>query len=403
MSKNPPFIHGTVAAGFEKVRDEFIRNFTERGDIGAACAIYHQGEKVVDLWGGYRNHETKAPWEEDTMVLVFSTTKGIASIAIAHAHSQGLFDYDDLVVQHWPEFAQEGKAQITIRQLLNHQAGLSAIDEPLNDTHLSNPDKMAVAIAKQKPAWEVGEKHGYHAITLGWYEGELLRRVDPKHRTIGQYFQDEIAKPHDIEFYIGLPTDIPRERVALLKGYKPWQMLLNLNKMPWPFVKNMLNPSSLTGRSFSNPKQFGDITSFNDIEIQSIELPAANGIGQVRDIARAYGELALGGASLGINPETFNALTEPATLPTHGALDAVLHINTSFSLGYLKPSADIHFGSSTRAFGTPGAGGSFAYADPDAGIGFAYGMNKLGFYLPFDPRDMALRRAMYDCLGVPQI
>lgn len=395
-------IHGTVADGFEKVRTVFIENFEQRNELGAACAIYHNGEKVVDLWGGVRDKKTNAPWEEDTLILVFSTTKGVSSLAIAHAHSRGLFDYDDLVAKHWSEFAANGKEAVTIRQLLSHQAGVSAIDEPLDLAALGDPDRVAAAIGKQKPAWTPGEKHGYHALTLGWYEGELLRRVDPQGRTIGRYFQEEIAQPLELEFYIGLPSDVPRDRIAVLDAYAPWQMLLNLHKMPFAFVRNFLNPRSITARSFSNPKVLGLAKRYNDVDMQSIELPASNGIGQVRSIAKAYSEFATGGKVLNIGQETLDALTEPAAAPSSGVFDAVMRINTAYSLGYMKPSADIHFGSSQRSFGTPGAGGSFGFADPDAQVGFAYAMNRMGFYLIDDPREAALRAALYDCLGIEQ-
>ena len=403
MSKVSDLIHGSVSAGFEKVQEAFVENFKQRNEVGAACTIYHKGEKVVDLWGGYRDKKTKEPWNEDTLILVFSTTKGISSMALAHAHSRDLFDYDDLVAQHWPEFAVNGKEKITIRQLLSHQAGLSAIDEPLNLEQLGDPDHVARVIGKQKPAWVPGQRQGYHGITLGWYEGELLRRVDPQQRTIGRYFRDEIAKPLDLEFYIGLPADIPRTRVATLDAFQPWQMLFNLNKMPFAFVRNFLNPRSITSRSFSNPRVLGLPARYNDLDMQSIELPASNGIGLVRSIAKAYGEFATGGKTLGLQQKTLDALTQPAQVPTAGSLDAVLQIETSYSLGYLKPSSDIHFGSSIRSFGTPGAGGSFGFADPDAEIGFAYAMNRMGFYLMDDPRESSLRTALYDCLGIEQV
>lgn len=398
-----PEIHGTVAPGFEAVRDEFIRNFTERGEIGAACAVYHHGRPVVDLWGGYRDAATRAPWAADTLVLVFSTTKGMASMALAHAHARGLFDYDDPVARHWPEFARHGKEHITIRQLLSHQAGLCAIDAPLDLAALADPDRVAAAIAAQRPAWEPGQRHGYHGLSLGWYEAELLRRVDPQRRTIGRYFHDAVAAPLALAFYIGLPPAVPRARVATLKAFKTWQMLLNLDKMPRAFVLNMFRPRSLTGRTFGNPRVLGETWRYNDPALQALEIPAANGIGEVRAIARAYGELATGGAALGLTPATLAALTEPAELPTDGPFDEVLRMNTAYGLGYLKPSADIHFGSSYRAFGTPGAGGSFGFADPDAGLGFAYAPNRLGFWLPFDPREVALRAAVYGCLGLAQV
>lgn len=394
----PPNIHGTVAPGFESVETAFRENFEHRKELGAACAVYHHGKKVVDLWGGIRDHRVGLPWEEDTLILVFSTTKGMASMCMALAHSRGLLEFDTAVAEYWPEFAQAGKEAITVRQLISHQAGLCAIDEPLDLEKLADPDIVAAALAKQKPLWEPGQAHGYHGLTLGWYEGELIRRADPQHRTIGQFFQEEIAQPLGLEFYIGLPDEVPASRVAHIKGYKPWKMLFNLNKMPWPFVRNMLNPKSITARSFANPKVLGIIPKYNEREMQRIELPAANGIGQVRSIAKAYGAFATGGKELGITAETMKELMEPAATPPEGMLDKVLQIPTTFSLGYCKPSSAMQFGSSNKAFGTPGAGGSFGFADPGEGLGFAYAMNRSGFYLIDDPREVALRDAVYDSI-----
>ncbi len=195
-------VNGEVASGFEEVREEFERNFAERGELGAACAVYHQGEKVVDLWGGYRDVRRRKPWEEDTLVLVYSTTKGLSGMAMAVAHSRGLLDHDERVATYWPEFAQNGKENVTVRQLLSHQAGLSAMDRPLELETIADRDALAAAIARQRPAWEPGTRHGYHGISLGWYEGELIRRVDPERRSIGEFFRDEIAGPLDLEFYI---------------------------------------------------------------------------------------------------------------------------------------------------------------------------------------------------------
>ncbi|MFK7934449.1 MAG: serine hydrolase domain-containing protein [Saprospiraceae bacterium] len=389
---------GTVKSGFEKVKAVFAENFKKRGELGASCCAFYRGEKVVDLWGGIRDEATGAAWEEDTMSIVFSTTKGVSSMAMAHAHSQGLFDYDDPVTQYWPEFAANGKAEITIRQVLSHQAGLCAIDEPLGLEQLGNPDALAAAIGIQKPAWTPGEKHGYHGISLGWYESEIIRRADPQGRTIGQYFSDEIAKPLGLDFYIGLPDDIPRSRLATIKGNKPWQMLFNLNKMPFGFVRHFLNPKSLTARSFMNPIILGKTGNYNKPALQRIEIAAANGIGNARSVAKAYSEFATGGKILGLKPTTLAALEQPATTPTNGSMDQVLHIKTAYALGYLKPSPEFQFGSSSKAYGTPGAGGSFGFADPDAQLSFAYTMNKCGFYLFDDPREKALRDAVYECI-----
>lgn len=395
-SKN---IRGFTAPGFESVRTAFEENFSQRKELGAACAAYWQGEKVVDLWGGIRNHKTGEVWEEDTLVPVFSTTKGMASMCIALAHSRGLLDFDQTVAHYWPEFAQQGKDKITVRQLLSHQAGLCAIKEPMGLAELSDPAFVAAAIAKQKPLWSPGEAHGYHGISLGWYEGELIRRIDPLSRTIGQFFQEEIALPLELEFYIGLPDSISEKRVARIKGYKLWQMLFNMDKLPKAFVKGMINPRSITAKTFSNPKILGKLNKYNVRELQRIELPAANGIGQVRSIAKAYGEFATMGRNIGISEATMTELMEPAPMPPAGSKDLVLHIDTSFSLGYCKPTDSMWFGSSTQAFGTPGAGGSFGFADPGEEVGFAYAMNRSGFYLIDDPREYALRTAVYESIG----
>ncbi len=386
-------IRGSVASGFEEVEQAFTKNFSERGELGAACAVYQQGKKVVDLWGGYRDATRQAPWEEDTLVLVFSVTKGMAAMTMALAHSQGLFDYDEPVATYWPEFAQQGKEHITIRQLLSHQAGLCLIDEPLNARILADLDAVATLLARQKPVWEPGTKQGYHYLSLGLYEGELIRRVDPHHRSLGHFFQNEIAQPLGLEFYIGLPADVPTSRVATIKGFHALEMPFHLDAMPLKMVMAYMNPNSLTRRTLGNPK-FSSPAELDRPEYRAVELAAGGGIGQVRSVAKAYSVFALGGKELGLTQETFEALTQPSTTPPAGLHDEVMQVKMRFSLGFFKPSSTFNFGSSIRAFGIPGAGGAFAYADPEAQIGFAYAPNKMGFYPWNDPREKALREAL---------
>jgi CubicO group peptidase (beta-lactamase class C family) len=390
-------IHGSVAPGFEEVEVQFNKNFSDRGELGAACAAYRRGKKVVDLWGGLRDARNNLPWEEDTLVLVFSTTKGVAAMAMLVAHSQGLFDLDEPVVSYWPEFAQQGKEHITMRQLLSHQAGLCAVDEPLSIGDLANLDALADILARQKPHWEPGARHGYHGITLGWYEGELIRRVDPKHRTLGRFFHDRIAEPLDLEFHIGTPSEVPESRIAVIKDFVPIQMLMHLNKMPWRFALAVMTPWSLTARSFSNPR-LRRPSDWGKEPLRSVEIPAANGIGSARSIAKAYGIFASGSEQVGLRQDTRDALATPANPPSEGPLDQILRVNTSFSFGYMKPFPGFRFGSSDAAFGTPGMGGSFGYGDPATGIGFAYTPNRCGYHLWDDPREKALRDALHDCL-----
>jgi CubicO group peptidase (beta-lactamase class C family) len=381
-------VHGLVAPGFEEVRAEFERNFTERGEIGAAVAAYWRGEKVVDLWGGRRTPDGDAPWNEDTMVVVMSTTKGLAAMTLAVANARGWLDYDAPVARYWPEFAQNGKAAVTVRQLLGHESGLVLLDEKLPVEKLSNLDYVAGVLARQKPAWPPGTRHGYHTMTLGLYMQELVRRVDPAHRTLGRFFHEEIAEPLDLEFYIGLPREIPGERIATLKTLSRTRGLLALRYTPMAVTMKMIAPGSLLRRSF-----VGTNLDFKDRRSYEVEVPAGNGVGTARAIARAYSTFAEGGAEIGITPETFARLTEPP-VPA-GGKDVVLGVPSYFSLGFLRPGPDVLFGSSPRAFGAPGAGGSFAFADPDAHVGYAYVMNKLDFYLVDDPREKALRDAVY--------
>jgi CubicO group peptidase (beta-lactamase class C family) len=381
-------INGFTAPGFEEVRREFERNFAERGDIGAAVAAFWHGEKVVDLWGGYRTLEKDDPWREDTIVPVMSTTKGIAAITLAVANARGWLEYDVPVARYWPEFAQNGKSQITVRQLLGHEAGLILLDEEITLEKLRDFDYMAQLLARQKPAWPPGTRHGYHTMTIGLYMQELIRRVDPLHRTFGQFFRDEVAGPLGADFHIGLPKSIPARRIATLKTLSRTRALLALRNTPAVLIRKILAPNSLVRRTmiFQN-------LDMNDRRTLEIELPAGNGVGTARAIARLYSALAEGGEDIGLTRETFERVTEIPDVadPT----DFVLGLPSYFSLGFMRPGPEVWFGSSEKSLGAPGAGGSFAFADPDAHVGYAYVMNKMDFYLADDPREKALRNAIY--------
>ncbi len=385
-------IYGMVATGFEEVRNQFEQNFAERGELGAAVAVYWQGKKVVDLWGGIRDWEAYTPWERDTLAPFSTATAGMAAMALAAANARGWLDYQEKVSVYWPAFAQEGKQDVTVCQLLAHQAGLCAIDETLDLSKMADLDRLAEILARQKPAWEPGTKHGYHANSLGFYENELIRRVDPQGRSLGQFFQDEIAAPLGIEFYIGLPPEIPAERTARLK-FDGLSGMFSHPKMLL-FGLAFRNPNTLVHQAFNNPpvKVAGD---FNDPDSRGVEIPSTGGVGQARAIARAYSAFANGGGELGILPETMSYLTgSPTGCPT-GLKDEILPHNSCFSLGFCRPCKGFAYAPSKGAFGVPGLGGSFGFADPDNRIGYAYTLNKMGFQLPEDPRERALRRAVY--------
>ena len=390
-------IDGFVAPGFEPVREAFEANFRHRGEIGAACAAYQGGEPVVDLWGGHRDVARRHPWQRDTLVMVYSTSKGLAAMTLALAHSRGLLDYDATVATYWPEFAAAGKQAITVRQLLSHQAGLCALDERLNPAKIGDPAAMAEVLARQRPAWEPGTRQGYHALSLGWYESELVRRIDPGGRSLARFFADEIATPLELEFYFGLPPSVPADRVAPIKGAGVVGALLHPGGMPPAMLAAFLRPSSLTSRVFGNPR-LRTTAGLDAPEYRALEIPAGAGIGQVRSVARAYGDLAAGGAQLGLSERTVAQLSAPAVAPSASSRDLVLMTDASFSLGFARPSHGFRFGSSDRALGHPGAGGSFAFADPDLALGFAYAPNRLGFHLRDDPREKAVRDAVYACV-----
>ncbi len=387
-------LHGFVAPGFEPVQAEFARNFAERGELGAACTIYLKGEKVVDLWGGYRDKQTHEPWEEDTLVLVFSSTKGLSALAIAVAHSRNYFDYEARVAQYWPEFAQNGKEHITIRQLLAHEAGLAVIEEPLTLEILANPDELARILARQRPLWEPGARHGYHAFSLGWYESELIRRTDPQKRTLGRFFHDELAAPLNLEFYIGMPPDVPAERIATVTEPGIIPKLLG---MPKGMMFSALNPHSLVVRT-ANPRIHSNLI-LNTPPFRAVEIPSAGGIGQASSIAHAYSVFATGGKELRIAERTLAELRAPATSPGEGWRDIILSRDMAYALGFLKPFPGYHFGSSTAAFGGPGSGGSFGFADPDTQVGYAYVMNHQGIKVLDEPREKILRDTFYTCLS----
>jgi CubicO group peptidase (beta-lactamase class C family) len=388
-----PRARGWVADGFEEVRVEFEHNFAERGEIGAAVCAWWRGEKVVDLWGGRRAPEGDAPWEEDTMVVVNSTTKGVSAMTLAVACARGWLDYEAPVARYWPEFAQAGKGAVTVRQLLGHEAGLVWLDVPLSIGQLADLDGVARVLARQRPAWPPGTRHGYHAMTVGLYMQELFRRVDPAHRTLGRFFREEIAEPLGLDFFIGLPPGIAGERLAALVLFSPARALRALPTTPWPMLLRVLWPWSLLRRSM----QVLRAADFNDRRSLEVEVPAGNGVGTARAIARLYSVFAEGGGELGVGPETMERLT--AEPKSDLGKDVIMGVPAWYSLGFLRPGPEPAFGSSPRAFGTPGAGGSFAFADPDARLGYAYVMNKMDFHMFDDPREKALRDAVYRAMA----
>jgi CubicO group peptidase (beta-lactamase class C family) len=393
-SKSRMAIGGAVSSGFESVYETFAENFSGRGETGGACCAYLRGEKVVDLWGGLRTRRGD-PWERDTMVVVHSATKGLAAMTLAVAHSRGWLDYDERIATYWPEFAQRGKERITVRQLLAHQAGLFAIDEPVDRSVVADLDALAAVLARQQPVWEPGTRQAYHGLTLGFYENELLRRVDPRHRSLGQFFHDEIATPMREDVYIRLPEAIANARLA---PSAPPSWIRMVTGFPLRFMVEAFNPRSNIHRALAiNP----GTTVYQDedtVYARNLEVPSGGGVATARGIAHAYSVFATDGREFGLRRDTLDLLAAPAVAPTRGFFDECLKADgIQFSLGFMKPTPAWPFGGS-RSFGAPGAGGALGFADPDAGVGYAYVTGQMGTALTGDPRDVALRRALYDAL-----
>ena len=328
------------------------------------------------------------------MVVVYSTTKGLAAMTLALAHSRGWLDYNERVTTYWPEFAQNGKEHITVRQLLDHQAGLFAFDEPVDKEAVADLDHLAEILARQKPAWIPGDRQGYHAISLGFYEGELLRRIDPQHRSLGQFFQDEIAGPLGEDFYIRLPETIPNSRLAPVESPGFFKMLVGF---PFKLTLASLDHHSNIYRALVANPGSGIVHDEKTVYSRDLEVPSGGGVGTARVIAHAYGTFAAGGKELGLAKETLQELSAPAVSPKYGFYDECMMGEAKFALGFMKPCSVWPY-HNPEAFGHPGAGGSLGFADPKTEIGYAYVTNRMGVCLTGDPRDLALRNALFSVI-----
>jgi len=388
-------IEGYVAPGYEPVADQFRENFARGREIGAATAAYLGDRPVVDLWGGYRSVDHIQPWERDTTVLLLSTTKGLSAMTAAVAHSRGWLDFDAPVASYWPEFAQNGKADITVRQLLAHQAGVCVFDTPLTLDLITSRDQLDDVLARQAPAWTPGERHGYHVVVLGWYQDALLRRVDPGGRSLGTLLQDEIASPLGLDMFIGLLESADERRRAEVHVTRAWG---SMREWPLALTAAMFNPRSLPMRmAAASPTRNQE--DLNTRPYLQPEIPSANGVASARAVARAYAEFASGAPALRIDPQTIRELEAPASAPSSSTIDAFYCFETAYALGFSKRAPRLPLGSSTAAYGAPGAGGSQGFADPELGLGFAYTPNKLDIGVYDDPRAAAIRARLYECLG----
>lgn len=382
-------IDGTVTAGFEPVREAFAANF-EQHDIGAAVCVYLDGRPVVDLWGGIADQDSGRPWERDTLQLVYSATKGVTATAAHLLVQRGELDLDAPVARYWPEFAANGKAEIPVRWLLSHQAGVVAVDHPVPLAEALAWQPMVDALAAQRPFWTPGAAHGYHGRTFGWLVGEVIRRVSG--RTPGRFVAEELAAPLGMDFFVGLPAG-ERGRVSRMVYKEPEFDLASVPLESIPeelrdLVAALTDPNSLYSKAFSvtDPAEI----DFNSPAVQAAEIPSSNGIGTARGLARLYAALIgeVDGVRL-LSPETVAA----AAAEQASGLDRVLMMPTRFASGYMLPT-ELNPLTGPSAFGHPGRGGSLAFADPDLGIAFGYVMNHIIEDAPNDLRAAALVEAV---------
>lgn len=385
----PRSIDGFCDPRFARVRETFEGNFAARGELGAAIAVFVDGRPVVDLWGGVMDRATNEPWQHNTLCLVFSATKGATALCAHVLAARGLLDLDAPVARYWPEFAQAGKESLPVSMLLNHQSGLAALARLFPGERVTDAQGLAAALAAQEPAWAPGTAHGYHALTLGWLIGELVRRVSG--RSLGRFFREEVAGPLGLEFWIGLPPEL-EPRVARIRMAPPQPHTAAV-------AQAMRVPASLTARAFANPPGLLRASQVNSAVIHRAEIPAANGICTARALAAMYSELACGGARLVDRA----ALRRMQRTESRGH-DLVLLVPTHFSSGFMKtadnrPGGDSAIlGPNPGAFGHAGAGGSIGMADPEARVAIAYVMNQLGPGVMLNPRGQLLIDAVYEGL-----
>ena len=378
-------IHGTFDPKFARVREAFEKTFESPLELGAAIAITIDGKLVVDLWGGHRDGKQKDPWTADTLVNLYSTTKGFTAMCAHRLVDQGVLDLEAPVAKYWPEFAAAGKGDVVVRSLLDHRAGLPAIMATVPNEKFYDWAYMTSALAAQEPVWEPDTAHGYHALTYGWLVGEVIRRASGK--TVGTYFREEFTGPLDVDLHIGLAAEHDGRVADIRPGPRP------TSGMPTLFDRLRASPQSFAAKAFFNP-----MTSFLPGQLASrqwrgSEQPAANGHGTARGIAQLYGAIANGSPLL-----SKDALSRASTERSEG-LDLVLGINTRFGLGFMlsQPGAEA-LGPNPGTFGHPGAGGSLGFADPVAHLGFGYTMNRMGTSILVDPRAASLISALYSCL-----
>jgi len=370
----------------ERVAQLFRENFERHGELGAAVSVWEHGKSILELHGGFRDGKREQPWTADTIVLFWSAAKGLGSACLLHALQERDIGLERRVAEFWPEFGGAGKGEISFAQLLSHQAGLSALEQPAD---VLNYEAVIAALEKQKPLWPPGTAHGYHARTFGFLVDESVRRLTGKR--VAKYWREIFAEPLALEIWIGLPES-EEYRTATIYAAKAGG-----EQKPAEFYRDLTTPGTLVQKTFTSPPGLHSIAAMNQRENRAASIVSFSGIGSASSLAKFYGMLANGGEMEGrryFNTETVALMTTPLASGT----DCILQIPTSFSAGFMKdpPGTEPRiFGPSPSAFGHPGAGGSNAFADAENGIGFAYVMNQMEQSLLPNEKSLRLVDAIY--------
>src|SRR6266446_923658 len=370
----------------ERLKPLFRENFERFGELGAAVSIWQNGKPIVDLYDGFCDAHHEKPWSADTLVLIWSATKGIGSACVLHVLQEHRIGIDRYVAEFWPEFAQAGKEKITLSQLLSHQGGLCALDARVD---ILDYGAVIRALEVQKPLWLPGTAHGYHARTFGFLLDELVRRIAGK--TLSQYWREAFAQPLNLDLWIGLPEE-ENSRVATVYAAKSGRP-----PEPKQFYSDLTTPGTLARKTFTSPYGLNSVSGMNTPAVRGQLIVSCGGIGSASALAKFYSMLANGGKLEG---RTFFSGETIALMTTTLAdgMDRVFQIPTAFSAGFMKDprnAARRMLGPSRTSFGHPGAGGSHAFADPENKIAFAYVMNQMEQSLLPNEKSLRLVDAIY--------
>ena len=370
-------IHGTCEEKFQPVKELFQEIHQSGREVGSSFSVYKDGIPLIDIWSGYADKEKNKEWERDTLANVWSTTKGITALTIAHAYEQGILDYEEKVSTYWPEFASSGKDEITVGMLLSHQAGICGSNtDKINDYY--DQTVMATELAQMEPLWKPGTASGYHSLTYGWLASELIIRLTGK--TLGTYFKDEIAIPNEIDFYIGLPES-EEHRVAEM--------------VPFPKQENQNKEMDLNVAKKFSDKGPNLLKHQNSREWRQAEIASANGQGCASGIAKLY--------SLVVTEDLSKKILKNSTIQTMSeeriaGRDLVLGVVTRWGAGFVMNMHKIIYGPTEESFGHSGWGGSCGFGDPVNNLGMSYVMNKMANNLAADGRSIELINKTYECL-----